>query len=134
MNQSASLENQAGHRFDGVLEKMAQGIRRALPAATCAVHHGRNEDFPWWVVARFTYGEKEAKSVDVSVECQRRNGVLWLRADVARESGYVLSEFPASEQTLARAEESADSWLEERLKQIEEFLLNQVPAITRELT
>jgi len=113
---------------------MAESIRRALPAATCAVHHGRNEDFPWWVVARFTHGAQEAKSVDVSIECQRRNGLVWLRADVARETGYVLSESPVTEHTLAGDEESAGCGLEERLKQIEEFLLNQVPTITRELT
>ena len=123
-----------GDRFDLVLEKMAEEVRRVLPAATCAIHHGHNDDFPWWVVARFTDGDKVARSVDVSIECQRRNGALRLRADVACERGYVLSEFPASEYTLAGDEKSAGHWLHERLKQIEEFLLEQVPTITREIT
>ena len=31
-----------GDRFDLVLEKMAEEVRRVLPAATCAIHHGHN--------------------------------------------------------------------------------------------
>jgi hypothetical protein len=134
MSKSALLETRTSHRFDAVLEKVSQGVRLSLPAATCEIHHGQNDDFPWWVAARFTHGEKDAKSVDVSVECQRRDDVVRLRADVARESGYVVSEIPTFERTSARDDESTGSWLEERLKQIEEFLLNQVPTITHELT
>jgi hypothetical protein len=71
--------------------------------------------------------------VDASVECQRRNGVLQLRADIARENGYVLSEFSAVEPAPSQDEQTTDSWFEERLKQIEGFLLQQIPTITREL-
>src|SRR5439155_20431372 len=103
------------------------------PTVTCAVHHGHNVNFPWWVVARFTHGEPEAKSVDVSIECQRRNGAWQLRADIARARGYVLSEFPPTEHPWTPDEESIGSWLEERLNQIEAFLLEQLPTITQEL-
>jgi hypothetical protein len=133
MSTTASAESQVKQRLELVLQNMAERIRVVCPTVTCAIHHGQNEDFPWWVVARFGYPEAEAKSLDVSVECHRRDGVLQLRADIARENGYVLSEFSAVEPARTQDEQTADAWFEERLKQIEGFLLQQIPTITREL-
>jgi hypothetical protein len=134
MNTTAWAELQAGQRLELVLQNMAERIRVVYPSVTCAIHHGQNEDFPWWVVARFVYPGAESHSVDVSVECQRRDGVLQLRADIARENGYVLSEFSAVERTRTQDGQATGAWFEERLKQIEEFLLQQIPTIRGELT
>lgn len=131
MTVPASVENLLGNRLDPVLARMAAQVHEALPEAGYAVHHGGNERFPAWVVARFSNGDKV---VDVSVECQWRDARLEIRVDVARENGFVLQEYSTILAAAPSEETLPGGRLEETLQQVESFLLQQVDGIRQELS
>src|SRR4051812_39619032 len=112
---------------------MARQLKQSHPSLTCMIHHGRNETFTWWVVARFSYGPGEAQVLDVSVECRRRDSSLQVQADVATESGLVLDEvsLPSASGTETNGAEGTLSG--ETLERIEHFLKGQVEGMRQQL-
>src|SRR5437899_12757056 len=84
----------ARQHLDAVFTALTDKIQRQVPGAECRIHAGSNDHFAWWVVARYSNPADERKIVDVSVECRRAGSAQAIQADLAREDGTVLQEFP----------------------------------------
>src|SRR6266446_4276758 len=99
-------------RLDRALEQLAAQIQRNVPAMRYSCQHGSNDRFPWWVVARFANGTEENKVVDISIDCRGTANAWCIRADLARENGFVLRELPAREMVLPGNEEQRADLIE----------------------
>ena len=82
-------------RVERALKELAAQVQCSVPAVRCTVQHGGNDNFPWWLVARFANGADESKVVDVSIECRGTSQDWTIRADLARENGWVIRESSA---------------------------------------
>lgn len=123
-----TVGDNVGEELGQALGLVAEQLRSTLPGVTLTSHHGENDHFPWWFVARLSNG---AKAVDVTVECQQRGAIVEVRADISRENGFVLQEAPP---VIVPVEELNNARLAEELKPAQAFLLGHLESFRRELT
>ncbi len=122
-------------RVERALKELAAQVQRSVPAVRCTVQHGGNDSFPWWIVARFANGADESKVVDVSIECRGTSEDWTIRADLARENGWVIRESSAlSSSAPANGAERPGEPEEDGVKQLEVFLIEQADCLRQELT
>jgi len=121
-------------RVERVLKELAAQIQESVPALRYTVQHGGNDRFPWWIVARFANGADESKAVDVSIDCRGTPQDWTIRADLARENGWVLCESSAFRPSApTNGAERPGALEQDVLKQLEDFLSEQADCLRREL-
>ncbi|MCI0681891.1 MAG: hypothetical protein L0Y71_07280 [Gemmataceae bacterium] len=124
MSTTPLVANPAQTQVEEVLQRLAAQVRASVPGVQCRIHHGSNDAFAWWVVARFS-NPKDEHQVDVSVECRTNGPQCLIAADVAREDGTVLHELTKSVESDACGSELHGSTAA--------FLFEQVGCIIAEL-
>jgi hypothetical protein len=133
MKASPLSDTAAQQQLDAVLTQLAEQVRRRVPGVQCRIQHGANDHFPWWVVARFSNPADDGKIVDISLECRSAGPTLAIQADLAREDGTVLQEFPEHDTSPLPVNGATSPSPAETLRGLESFLLQQVDCLSAEL-
>ena len=123
----------AQQQLEAVLTRLAEQVRRRVPGIECRIHHGSNDHFPWWVVARFSNPVDDSKIVDISLECRSADPTLAIQADLAREDGTVLQEFLGHDTSPLPVNRANGPAPAEAFQSLESFLLQQVDCLSAEL-
>jgi hypothetical protein len=121
------------HELDSTLAALAEEVRERIPNLQYQSHHGGNESFPWWVVARFSNPADPRKVIDITIECRSLEPELRFEADFAREDGTVLHDF-VSGAACPRSGSGSDPRLEEALQELKAFLREHVECLSKELS
>ena len=125
MSASSLADNVVQQRLDAVLQRLTEQVRFRIPNVQCRIHHRSNDHFAWWVVARLSNPSDENKIVDISIECKSMESQMNIHADLAREDGTVLQEFVGVETGVQHAANNNGAVLEDALREVERFLLEQ---------
>lgn len=134
MTGTALASNQIKQRLDQALEHFAARVREHVPSLHYTIQHGHNDNFPWWLVARFVNGMKTDKAVDVSIDCQGTHQEWSIQADIAHEDGTVLRELAPIQHAPSANGDQEDEQMERTVTQVEAFLIQQIHCVIRELT
>lgn len=120
-------------RLDHVLERFAARVREGVPSVRYSIQHGQNDNFPWWVVARFVNGTSADKVVDVSVDCRATPEGWLIQADIAREDGMVLEDLPPVHYASSANGSREEGQMEDDGNRLEAFLMQHVRRVITEL-
>jgi hypothetical protein len=113
-----------------VFQGIAEHITQVVPECVMNVQQHENAVFPFWAVATFTSASQEG-DIDVSVQCKVSGDRLLIWADIARESGMVLSEsavIPILTESPARESEILQAF-----SQMEGYVKTQTEIICHEV-
>lgn len=134
MKATSQASDRTGQQLDGILDRLTAQVRLRIPALHCRIHHGGNDHFAWWVVARLSNPSDESKIVDVSIECRSAESRWDIGADLAREDGTVLQAWAAEGAGVERRAGANGVPSADALRSIENFLLRQVECLVGELS
>jgi hypothetical protein len=129
MSVPSVLPHRSLELLDQAIEALAGRVRRVVSNLRCTIEHGANGVYPWWLVVRFINGEDESKVIDISLECKDSGE---LRADIAREGGYVLGELTMASPSTA-ANGHAIGLTEGEVGRFRDFLGKHEERIVQEL-
>lgn len=133
MSATSQARDRTAQQLDVILDRLTAQVRLRMPDVQCRIHHGANDHFAWWVVARLSNPNNESKIIDVSIECRSTESGWGARADLAREDGTVLQELPA-EGLEALPKPGIDAVLPaDAMRRVESFLLGNVECLVAEL-
>jgi hypothetical protein len=134
MSATSLASDRTGQQLDAVLDRLTTQVRLRIPDLHCRVHHGANDHYAWWVVARLSNPGDESKIVDISIECRSPESGIDIHVDLAREDGTVLRELPADGLGVPPRTCVNGVLLSDAIRHVEDFLLGQVECLVGELS
>ena len=126
-----SIWTQVWDQLTKVFQGLAAQIQQIIPECSMKAGRNSNDIFPFWAYATFT-SPQSVMGIDVSVNCKLSESYVLIWADVAKETGLVLSEFPSRQ--IAVHTSSTEAEIVQAFGEVEAYLKNQVELIYRELT
>lgn len=118
-------------RLEQTFQRILKPLMRSIPDLTITTGYSHNATFPFRAYATLACTARQ-RVIDVSVDCKRVADHLEINADVARESGELLSAMPTYQLLLSPSVSAADG--DQAFTEIVRYLENQVDLIRAALT